>query len=361
MDYIIGDLSEEEMRDNFARDLVPITLDDMIFFRNTNPLFASKFEGFSPLETSLQIQATSAAYSVVAMTDNTVFHGDAKKKTAQSKIKTLNIARTNLGRSTINPEVVTEDNFLRFTYVAKIESLKILRELGPVISERVTLKLHEEAPFIDGLVKSFNGSISHIVQYGNLDGKDIDLIVFVDDINLSFYMDLWQKGRQIFSGIFNKFGEEKPLGVLFLRTDDIPAYAFNSHDFGDLNVSMRQMYGRPLEIPIFEKERGIDLAYAKAGGEYLRLKKTPLKNDVLNAMTIAPRLLDYTLKLELWIKKALLQKEMGECLTKGEFLELEPVQLPTFENPSLISLKEYFVERNVKLAQRVEEHYKRIN
>jgi len=67
-----------------------------------------------------------------------------------------------------------------------------------------------------------------------------------------------------------------------------------------------------------------------------------------------PKFIENTLNSEIWIRKALKQKEMGRILSKDDFLAVEPVEIYHFEKrPSLAELKRELYNSNYRVKEAI--------
>ncbi len=303
---------------------------------------------------NLEEQAKALAAFLTLSIDNSIFKGIMIADIVRSKVRNLEKLYDTLGEECpIHQDDVTDANYLDFAYFTKKLALNAAKRYRRDFAETQRLELQNDLGFIGFFVDLFGDNLERIIQYGssvNGGGKDIDLMVLLKQINRKTYADI--TGRR------DEVPSEKPVGIVILPSDGLTAYA--ECDYHSLTVARegRLIYGKDLDFPVLSEADSVKKMYFKAGKELTSLRGALGDVSRQEALTRSPEFLRETLKLEIWIRKALLQRELGCYLSKDEFLELEPVPAVDLGNsPSLYDVRNALYDANCRVKDRIEQFF----
>lgn len=302
---------------------------------------------------NLEEQAKSLAAFLTLSMDNSVFKGVMKPNLTRSKLRNLKKLYDALGEDCpISHEEITEGNCLDFAYSIKQLALSAIKKYQRTFAETQRLSCQNGLSCAGFFAELFGDNLERIVQYGssvNGGGKDIDLMILLNQITRKTYDAI--NGKQ------DKVPSEKPVGIVLLPSDGLTAYA--DCDYHSLTIARegKLVYGKDLDFPVLSEEESIRKMYFKAGKELTSLRGALGDPNRQEDLAKSSEFLRATLKLEIWIRKALLQKQLGRYLSKEEFLELEPVHIADLgDSPSLNEVRTALYDANCRVKDRIERY-----
>ncbi len=363
VDYMIREFTRASLEDMFDNkkegDVLQVYSPSEIslFLKDASPLTVMDINdatgmNFSVNKYNLQKQAIALAANLINTIDNSIFNDRMRIDMVGSKVRNLkNIYRCLGEECPISENDLTEDNMLSFAHDVKISALDVCRRYQKKFDQYKTLKAkgkHEFISFFEGL---FGENLRGIIQFGSSvsgGGKDIDLMVLVNEYDRQIYDQIQGRAEDVPS--------EKPVGILMIPYDLFPAYA--SCEASTRMIGMgkegRLIYGKPFNFPIMSEKDAIARMYIKEAGKNFTSLRGALGDEKrLNNMVNSPHFAEFTLKSEIWIRKAIKQMELGRMLSKDEFLELEPVDVQKFDRPSLDEIKNALLDANYRVHERV--------
>jgi len=305
---------------------------------------------------NLEEQAKTLAGFLMLSIDNSIFKGTMQSTMVKSKVRNLEILYEAIGEECpISKEDVTDDNFIDFAYVTKKLALSIAKRYQRDFAETHRLEPQNHLRFVSFFADLFGNNLERVIQYGSSvkgDGKekDIDLMLLLNKINRRTY-DLIKGKREYVPS-------EKPVGIVLLPSDGLSAYTECNYHCLTIAREGRLVYGEAIDFPVLSEEDSIRKMYFKAGKELTSLRNALGDKNRQEALAQRPEFLRDTLKLEIWIRKALLQQELGKYLSKDEFLELEPVPIIDLGNsPSISEVRSALYDANCRVKKRIEQYF----
>jgi len=297
---------------------------------------------------NLKEQAETIASFLTFSIDNSVFKGIMHPNIVKSKVRNLEkVYEAKEEKCPIFYEDVTDENYLDFAYFTKKLALDNLKRYQKNLKKTKRLNPQKELSFTKFFSDLFEGDLERIIQYGssvNGGGKDIDLIILLRKINRKTYDTIRGRRKDVPS--------EKPVGIVLL-----PSYAESNYCVSTIMEEDKLVYGKPSNFPILTEEESIKKGYFKAGKELTSLRGVLGDNSRLKALTKSSEFLRETLKLEVWIRKALLQQKLGKYFSKEEFLKLETIPLVDLgKSPSVSEVKNLLYDVNCRVKDKIEEY-----
>jgi hypothetical protein len=362
--YLIQDFTAEQLKKAYSdpdRDVAMWSPNEVELMCYVNPLLVedinkSTIYNFSTAEGSLEKQAQSLAMTLFCTIDNSFFNGIMKEGMVESKVKHLTNLYRALGESIglenwvcpINKNDVDKDNFLEYAYFTK---KAVLSEAQRFVDKNIGTRSidREDSPdYVEQLVELFGENLDSIVRYGSRSGKDIDLMIFLKELDREVYTSIWDMGKEIKT--------EKPIGIVLVPTKGYMGIA-HCGDSITTDPNPTVIYGKDVKVPDLGEGKVLELSYFKAGKELQTLRGN-MTSTAVARITSNPNLRDYIFKQEIFFRKALRQMELGRTLSKAEFLKLEPVELAQFsEEPSYEEVLDAIIQTNIRGKNRVEEHF----
>jgi hypothetical protein len=276
---------------------------------------------------------------------------------ARSKVHNLGKLCQALGEEMpfIDDEI-TEDNFREYVIKTKLKALEIGRRFTRDFDESYHLTPSEGLSFVPDFQRLFGTNLERIIQYGssvNGGGKDIDLMIFLNELNRGTYDQIMDKASEVTS--------EKPVGIVMLPSDALSAYADCDNNSIQIGEEGRLIFGDAISFPRLSQKESIMKMYFKSGKELTSLRGALGNYDLLQKAETQPGLVDYFLKLEIWISKALRQVEDGRTYTKTEFLDLEPIKpIQTHKGYTTQDFQRWLYDSNCRVKDRIKIHSERI-
>ena len=303
---------------------------------------------------NLEEQTKALAAFLTLSIDNSIFKGIMRPDMVRSKVRNLEKLYDALGEECpISQDDVSDDNFIDFAYVAKKLALTVAKRYQRDFAETQRLEPQNHLAFVGFFADLFGDNLERVVQYGssvNGGGKDIDLMLLLNQINRKTYV--------LINGRRDEVPSEKPVGIVLLPSDGLTAYA--ECDYHSLTIARegRLVYGESLDFPVLSERESVRKMYFKAGKELTSLRGALGDASRQVALVASPEFLRETLKLEIWIRKALRQQELGRYLSKDEFLEQEPVPVVDLGNsPSLNDVRNVLYDANCRVKDRVKQYF----
>jgi len=300
-------------------------------------------------QSSLEEQAKALVAYLTLSIDNSLFKGIMRTDMVRSKVDNLKKLNEVLGLTpSFTEENIKIENIIEMSYNVKSSALKIGSRFNRRFEKTVRLETLNPLGFENFFVDLFKDNLRSIVLYGsstNGNGKDFDLMIFVDELSLDMYNAIWDRQKEIASA--------KPVGIVLLPSLALESYA--ECDYQSLTISKEGIltFGKPLEFPVLSEEEGINKMYYKSGKEMTNLRGALNNGNRLESLVKSPNFLRETLKLEIWIRKALAQKKERRYLTKEEFLKKEPIKIADLgKSPTKEEVHNALLDANyrVKLA-----------
>lgn len=336
---------------------------ELLYLGKTSPLTVMHINqeagtNFPVSQDGLQEQAKALAAYITMTTDNSIFKGVLVPRMVKSKVRnTAKLHELLRHPFQFDENLVTEDNFLDHAYSAKMHALAATINFPNKQYPKTSVRRAQTPHFALELERLLGDNLVQIVQYGSSttgNGKDIDLMVFVERYTRQIYSQIWNMQASIKS--------PKPIGIVLIPTGCISGYAECDYHSREVADTGQLIYGPDLKIPVLSEAVSVMKMYFKSGKELTSLRGSLGDFSRQEGMSQSSNFLRETLKLEIWIKKALRQIEEERILTKAEFLAIEPVHIPDFteETTPISIVRELLFDANYRLKMRIEEHFMRM-
>jgi hypothetical protein len=303
---------------------------------------------------NLEEQAKSLVSFLTSTIDNSVFKGIMKPGMVVSKVRNLEKLYTLIGEECpLSQENVNEDNYLDYAYFTKEAALNISKRYQKNFAKTKILEPQNKLDFIGFFSKLFGDNLERIIQYGssvNGGGNDIDLMILLNRINRETY--------DVINGRREDVPSKKPVGIVLFPSDSITAYA--ECDGCSLSIAKegRIVYGKALDFPALSDDAYVRKMYFKAGKNLTSLRGALGNKQMQEALVKSPDFLREMLKNEIWIRKALLEKEQGKYLSKEEVLQSEPVSIVDLGNSQSINdVRNVLYDANCRVKDRIEKYF----
>lgn len=359
--YVVEDFDRNKLQQLYANhsETVPLSVwspSEVKLLSDTSPytarnIFDATGMSFPITSQSLEEQAKALVAFLTLSIDNSLFKGIMRIDMVQSKIDNLQKLYSVLGLDCpFSENDVTIDNLVEMSYNVKQNALEIGSRFDRNFHESSHLNSPRPIGFEDFFVDLFGDNLKSILLYGSSakgDGKDFDLMLFVNDLTLEMYKSFWNKQREVVS--------DKPVGIVLLPNNALTRYA--ECDYHSLTIAQegRLLHGDSLQFPVLSEQDAVNKMYYKSGKEMTSLRGALSGGKRLENLVKSPEFLRETLKLEIWIRKALAQKYQGRYLTKDEFLEQEPISIPNLgQNPSMTQVYDALLDANYRVKQAVD-------
>jgi hypothetical protein len=297
-----------------------------------------------PDETAREAQITTLAGYLCMSIDNYMFMGQLNRQIVNSKVKNLG-SLMHLGDKGM-PDLSGSD--IDVMHKIKTASIAELRNGQPY--EMHSLQQTQDYPFLDYLAELIKPD--HVFLYGssaNGDGQDYDLMIFVPEHDRKLYDIIWSKRDEV--------PADKEVGIVMMPTDKLVEYACSDYHSRLIGIDGKLVFEGCMDFPVVDVQSAIDLAYIKTGKELSTLRSAVGNDDMLKRLTSIPKYRYSMQKLEIWIRKALKQREVGRYLSKEEFLDMEDVPLRRWDHqPTKEEVRLAFIDANIRVKERIEDH-----
>jgi hypothetical protein len=326
-------------------EISPLTVKKINDFTNSN---------YNVISENLEEQAKVLATFLIKSIDNSIFKGIMNPNMVKSKVRNLEKLYSALEvECPILQDDVDESNFIDFAYQTKQLALSIAKRYQKNIVETRKLEPQNTLNFVSFFEDLFGNNLERIVQYGSSvkgEGDDIDLILLLNELNPEIY--------DLIKGKRSDVPSDKDVGIVLLPLDGLTAYT--GCNYNNLTIANEGIlvYGKTLDFPVISEEEYVTKIYFKAGKELTSFRGALGDISRQEALTKSPEFLRDTLKLEIWIKKALLQKKLGKYLSKDEFLESHPVTIVDLgDSPSINDVKNVLYDANCRVKEAITNYF----
>ncbi len=296
-----------------------------------------------------RVLAISEAVHQACTLDNAVFFGGINAKRLRRKVYLIEKACNHISKKAIITESdVTEDNVLDSVYHTKTTALDILDECGS--GETRPMKTVQGYPFVEAFRELLGDSLNNIILYGSSargEGNDYDLVLLVDRVESWMYDRLFNKARSIES--------DKQLGIVLWPSSSLLSYNLHASAEASLHNETKLVYGPSLEAPVIRGKEKADNHLSRVGTELNRLRNTLGNIELQEKLLTMKALRRYTFKLEIWIRRALLEAEQGRYFTKEEAMEVEGINIKEFgPSPTPEEVRAELIDANMRVKEKVD-------
>lgn len=221
--------------------------------------------------------------------------------------------------------------------------------------QRILKPTYNTLEFIDYFVNLFGPNLENVIEFGTLNkdgGNDIDLMMCLKKFDRASYDLIYNKKEEINNFIYKK------VGIALLPSEVLTSYT--SCDYHNFEIARhgRLLYGNELQYLVLSEYQHVEKMFFQVGKNLTNLRGRLSDDKVMEIMRKSPKFLRETLKLELWIKKGLLQKKLGKYLSKKEFSEINSFQLPDLgKSPSLEDARMALYDANCRVKKEIDKYF----
>jgi hypothetical protein len=350
----------QDLRDDEIRYVV--SADEMRLICDVNPILAQRIirntglTTYQPSKTGMIEQAQNYAAFLISTIDNSFFTGILRRDIVSSKVRNLEqMFEANGEKSPITQQEITNENIRDIAFETKQLALAMAKRFEGAFKESVTMTATDGKDYVSQIAALLGADLEKIVVYGssaNGNGKDIDLLLIMRALERNMYDKVWAAAGRMKS--------DKKIGIVMLPSTHLAAYAQCEPNSFMVAHHGLLVYGEAINFPVLD-ERGYQRKiYYSIGKNFSSLRSAAGNLQQQLKMQESPKLLREILKLEIWIRRAIKQKELGEILTKEEFLEIEPVPIPNVsQSQSLETIRSFLYQANCRVKDRIHEYMTR--
>lgn len=359
-EYIVEDFSRKTIDDFFSDPDRSISLwspHEVELLRVTSPLTVRRINEctgscYAIAEEHLLEQAKSLSGFLTMSIDNSIFKGVMSVPMVKSKVRNLeNLAEAQGRQPYVCEADVNERNLIDVACFTKLAALNAHKGSVQAFERYETLYSSGANPFHGFFEGLFGDNLRGIIHYGTIgdDAKDYDLMVLLERLSRHEY--------DIISGMSCMVSSDKPVGIVLLEHQFIQSYAACDYYSRAIATQGKLIQGGPIEFPVLSEDDYVRKMYFKLGKSLTSLRGSLSDTERLVKMSQNPEFLYDTFKQEIWVRKALLQSELGQVLTKPEFLDIEPIQIPDVGGSwSVADAREALYDANCRVNDRIEQH-----
>ena len=336
------------------------TPEEVQLLRKIAPVTALKLQEQTGVQMNLEAdalfeQAKVLACGILVSLDNPAFKGVTKVPHTQSKVRALeDLCRALKISCPYTQQDVNEGNFLDVSFGIKSFVLDIIEKYFNRDFD-ITRVVDRPTPYpgaIPFFRTLFGERLDKIIHFGSSvegEGKDIDLLVLLHELPPDLHRLVWKKAMDL--------SAEKPVGIVVTRASGLNAYADCNHISREIALQGRLAHGLPIGFPLLSETEFIERSYVHVGKDIKSLRGLLGNDHLMDELVKHPDFLYQMLKIEIWVRRALLQKELGRIVVRSELLALEDFSLPPMRGIiSPAELQELLIAVNLRLSKRIGEH-----
>jgi hypothetical protein len=299
---------------------------ELAFLGHLNPAYVMTqemqraFPGLAGKSEHTAHEARCSAEQVFFGTDNKLFCGGASEGFVKSRLAALKRPARAVG-VTIRETTDTSDIAGGIYIIKEAAAAIILTANVQAHSPRPTYQQPERKELdhtITGFLQEcFGTRLKAVFLYGssvNEAGKDLDLIVVTDQFTVEDYRKINGAQKKMCHAL------NQPLGITIVTQERLPLVAkFSQSQIKD-GRNIVQVLGEDTPLPAISTEELLSRELFKAAEELRRLRNAVTNPALVKDVEKSIPLLDYLLKLEVWITKSLMQQQEGIPIHKAEVI-----------------------------------------